>query len=45
MDAFLSDMNVINPRIKIFMTSAVHGEGIREWLEWLGQQLEAYNAG
>lgn len=45
MDAFLADMTAINPRIKIFMTSAVHGEGIREWVEWLGQQLEAYNAG
>jgi hydrogenase nickel incorporation protein HypB len=45
MDAFLADMAVINPRIKIIMASAVHGEGISEWVDWLGLQLDAFSAG
>lgn len=42
--SFRADMAEINPRIKIFMTSAVHGEGIREWLEWLKQRMDAFPA-
>ncbi len=42
-DAFLADMASINPRIKIFRTSALKGEGMEEWLGWLRSQLREYS--
>ena len=44
LDAFAADMASINPRITIFRTSAITGEGLQEWLAWLGKQLRAFSA-
>ena len=43
LDAFAADMAAINPRITIFRTSAVKGEGMAEWLEWLRNQIKAFS--
>lgn len=43
LDAFAADMAAINPRITIFRTSAVKGEGMAEWLEWLGNQIKTFS--
>lgn len=44
-DAFMADMAAINPRITIFRTSAVKGEGVQEWLGWLETRLKEFSAG
>jgi hydrogenase nickel incorporation protein HypB len=38
--SYISDLRSLNPRIKMFQTSAVRGEGISEWLNWLVSQIE-----
>jgi hydrogenase nickel incorporation protein HypB len=38
--SYISDLRSLNPRIKMFQTSAVRGEGISEWLNWLVEQIE-----
>jgi hydrogenase nickel incorporation protein HypB len=42
-DAFLGDMAAINPGITILKVSAVRGEGLQSWLDWLTKQLEAFS--
>jgi len=42
-DSFLADMAAINPRITILKVSAVRGEGLQSWLDWLTKQLEAFS--
>jgi hydrogenase nickel incorporation protein HypB len=38
--SYISDLRSLNPRIKMFQTSAIRGEGISEWLNWLVSQIE-----
>lgn len=42
-DAFEADMAAINPRITIFRTSAINGQGMQELFGWLGSQLKAFS--
>lgn len=39
MSAFIRDVNGINHDAKIFPMSARKGEGVREWCDWLKQQV------
>lgn len=39
-ESYVSDLRSLNPRIQMFQTSAVRGEGISEWLTWLVSQKE-----
>lgn len=43
-DAFEADMAAINPRITIFRTSAIIGQGMQEWFGWLSKQLKTFSA-
>ncbi|MDZ7635820.1 MAG: hydrogenase nickel incorporation protein HypB [Bacteroidales bacterium] len=42
-DSFLADMAAINPGITILKVSAVRGEGLQSWLDWLTKQLEVFS--
>lgn len=42
-DSFLADMAAINPRITILKVSAVKGEGLQSWLDWLTKQLDGFS--
>jgi len=44
-DSFMADMAAINPRITILKVSAVRGEGLQDWLDWLSKQLDLFSAG
>ncbi len=39
MDHFLHGVKVLNPQVKIFQLSALHGTGMEAWIEWLVQQV------
>jgi len=39
-ESYASDLRSLNPRIKMFQTSASRGEGVSEWLTWLVSQVE-----
>lgn len=43
-DAFETDMAAINPRITVFRTSAITGEGLPELFGWLGNQFKTFSA-
>lgn len=43
-EAFAADMAAINPRIMVFKTSAVTGEGLEDWFRWIRNQLKAFSA-
>ena len=36
---FLRGVRVLNPDLTVFQVSALHGDGMDEWTEWLGQQV------
>ena len=38
-ESYTSDLRSLNPRIKMFQTSASRGEGLSEWLTWLVSQM------
>ena len=38
-ESYTSDLWSLNPRIKMFQTSASRGEGLSEWLTWLVSQM------
>ncbi len=38
-NALINNAMEINPKLKIFMTSAKTGEGIKEWADWLAQKI------
>lgn len=38
-DALINNAMEINPKLKIFRTSAKTGEGIKEWADWLAQKI------
>jgi len=38
LDAFLANVNSVNPSARIIMTSARSGEGVNEWCHWLSAQ-------
>jgi len=42
-DSFLADMAAINPGITILKVSAVRGEGLQSWLDWLTKQLDEFS--
>lgn len=42
-DSFLADMTAINPGITILKVSAVKGEGLQSWLDWLTKQLDGFS--
>jgi hydrogenase nickel incorporation protein HypB len=39
-ESFISDLRSINPRIKMFQASAIRGEGLSDWLNWMVSQME-----
>lgn len=38
-DYFLQGVNILNPNLTIFQVSALHGEGMEAWTDWLVEQL------
>lgn len=38
-NALIKNATEINPKLKIFKTSAKTGEGIKEWVDWLAQKI------
>lgn len=44
-ESFMADMAAINPRITVIRASAIKGEGLQTWLEWLGRQIDEFSAG
>jgi len=38
-ESYTSDLRSLNPRIKMFQTSASRGDGLSEWLTWLESQM------
>lgn len=38
-ESYTSDLRSLNPRIKMFQTSASRGDGLSEWLTWLVSQM------
>jgi len=43
MDKVKEYAHMRNPKLKIFPVSAKTGEGMKEWTEWLAQQVEEWN--
>jgi len=38
---FKSDLRNINPHVPLFEVSCTGGEGLKEWYDWLGKQIDA----
>lgn len=43
MDKVVEYAHMRNPKLKIFPVSAKTGEGMKEWTDWLSQQVEEWN--
>jgi hydrogenase nickel incorporation protein HypB len=43
-ESFMADMAAINPRITVIRASAIKGDGLQTWLEWLGRQIDEFSA-
>jgi hydrogenase nickel incorporation protein HypB len=41
-DSFKKDLDKINPRIPLFEVSCTKGNGLKEWFEWISQQIKSY---
>jgi hydrogenase nickel incorporation protein HypB len=40
-EAFKADLAAINPRIPLFKISAIKGDGLQSWFEWLEYQIKS----
>jgi len=43
-DAVVERIHARNPNSKIFFVSAKTGEGMQDWIDWLTEQVDAWNA-
>ena len=39
LDSFRADLNKINAQIPLFEISCTRGDGLREWYEWIADQI------
>jgi hydrogenase nickel incorporation protein HypB len=44
-EAFIKDLSAINPRVPLFRISAIKGDGLPDWFEWLEYQIKSSPAG
>jgi hydrogenase nickel incorporation protein HypB len=39
-DTFISDLNMLNPKVPLLKISCTTGEGLGDWYEWIARQIE-----